>query len=478
MNIFPDIVSMLIRARVSFQRVKKFLNMPTVSGLEGLKPLPSHVMQVQERSRDGSSSSIQSSPERSSPIRLKYTLANTTSSVIRQPNILVFRGVTVAWNHATEKVVDDMPTGNSQSSLTKYSSRVWRQSTLSLQQSFRKIYSGNHVNNSSTSNTKMRTPRKQTSVKDDIMEDATAGNIPLNKPSQTLFHAVDSIWKSIVTKPSPTSSQVTKKHQNKKKKTKTNTKSDSRGYSKLDSTPSYDDNDNDEDENEEVKRGDHVELSTAVRNPLFGTPSRNNNSNTKASETFSIYDDEENNDDDDDDDDGDGNMDETSGAKKDAMTNTIVLRDLTFSVPKGCLTVIIGSTGSGKSSLFSALLGECKILSGQIEMVPGSEISLATQSAWIQNASLRDNILFGSEYDPVRYRRVLFACALEADLAQFPDKDLTDIGEKGVNLSGGQQQRVSLARAAYSKSDIILLDDPLSAVDGKCLIKDKIFIIE
>jgi len=382
--------------------------------------------------------------------------------VIRQPNILVFRGVTVAWNHATEKIVDDLPTGNSQSSLTKYSSRVWRQSTLSLQQSFRKIYSGNHVNNSSTSNTKMRTPRKQTSVKDDIMEDATAGNIPLNKPSQTLFHAVDSIWKSIVTKSSPTSSQVTKKHQNKKKKT--NTKSDSRGYSKLDSTPSYDDND---DENEEVKRDDHVELSTAVRNPLFGTPSRNNNSNTKASETFSIYDDEENDDDDDDD---DGNMDETSGDKKDAMTNTIVLRDLTFSVPKGSLTVVIGSTGSGKSSLFSALLGECKILGGHIEMVPESEISLATQSAWIQNASLRDNILFGSEYDPVRYRRVLFACALEADLAQFPDKDLTDIGEKGVNLSGGQQQRVSLARAAYSKSDIILLDDPLSAVDGKYIV--------
>ena len=95
------------------------------------------------------------------------------------------------------------------------------------------------------------------------------------------------------------------------------------------------------------------------------------------------------------------------------------------------------------------------------------QISLVTQSAWIQNASLRDNILFGSEYDDDRYRCVVRACALEADLKQLRDGDRTDIGEKGVNLSGGQQQRVSLARAAYSKSDIVILDDPLSAVDGK-----------
>ena len=144
-----------------------------------------------------------------------------------------------------------------------------------------------------------------------------------------------------------------------------------------------------------------------------------------------------------------------------------ILSGLNFTIPKGALVAVVGSTGSGKSTLVSSLIGECKIMGGKIDMAPGTTLSLVTQSAWIQNASLRENILFGAEYDEDRYRRVIRACALEVDLQQLRDGDQTDIGEKGVNLSGGQQQRVSLARAAYSKSEVIILDDPLSAVDGE-----------
>lgn len=93
-------------------------------------------------------------------------------------------------------------------------------------------------------------------------------------------------------------------------------------------------------------------------------------------------------------------------------------------------------------------------------------IAYVPQQAWIVNATLRDNILFGSQYDEERYNKVIYASGLEPDMAMLPGGDLTEIGERGINLSGGQKQRVSLARAAYQNADIYLLDDPLSAVDA------------
>ncbi|CAK9011231.1 ATP-binding cassette sub-family C member 3 (Canalicular multispecific organic anion transporter 2) (Multidrug resistance-associated protein 3), partial [Durusdinium trenchii] len=86
--------------------------------------------------------------------------------------------------------------------------------------------------------------------------------------------------------------------------------------------------------------------------------------------------------------------------------------------------------------------------------------------AWIRNATLKDNIIFNSRFDEDRYHAVLKACCLLPDLETLPNGDLTEIGEKGVNLSGGQKQRISLARAVYSQADLMLLDDPLSAVDS------------
>uniref|UniRef100_A0A671LL09 Canalicular multispecific organic anion transporter 2-like n=1 Tax=Sinocyclocheilus anshuiensis TaxID=1608454 RepID=A0A671LL09_9TELE len=122
------------------------------------------------------------------------------------------------------------------------------------------------------------------------------------------------------------------------------------------------------------------------------------------------------------------------------------------------------SPHSSHTSLVCALLGEMEKLEGQIS-IQGS-VAYVPQQAWIQNATLRDNILFGRPYAEQKYRCVLEACALTPDLEVLPGGDQTEIGEKGINLSGGQRQRVSLARALYSEADVYLLDDPLSAVDA------------
>ncbi|XP_060108083.1 ATP-binding cassette sub-family C member 3 [Heteronotia binoei] len=140
------------------------------------------------------------------------------------------------------------------------------------------------------------------------------------------------------------------------------------------------------------------------------------------------------------------------------------LKDINWLVPSGSLVAVVGHVGCGKSSLVSALLGEMEKLHGEAA-VKGS-VAYVPQLAWIQNATLKDNILFGHSYNEQKYQTVLEACALQQDLEVLPGGDQTEIGEKGINLSGGQRQRVSLARAVFSDADVYLLDDPLSAVDS------------
>jgi ABC-type multidrug transport system fused ATPase/permease subunit len=174
------------------------------------------------------------------------------------------------------------------------------------------------------------------------------------------------------------------------------------------------------------------------------------------------------------------------------QTNSgFILKDLNIEFPNHELSLIAGATGSGKTLLMLSLLGEAVTLKGSIQcprqpiadkvssdfsllgdidpkdwILPYA-VSYVSQTAWLQNASIRDNILFGLPFVESRYRETLAACALTKDLEILEDGDMTEIGEKGITLSGGQKARVSLARAVYSRAQNVFMDDVLSAVDGK-----------
>jgi ABC-type multidrug transport system fused ATPase/permease subunit len=162
-----------------------------------------------------------------------------------------------------------------------------------------------------------------------------------------------------------------------------------------------------------------------------------------------------------------------------------VLRNISLQLPEKGLTVISGKTGSGKSLLLASILGEADILSGAIKVpqppplderfdeqatsanwLIDSAIAYVAQTPWIENASIKDNVLFGLPSDDARYNKVIDACALRKDLDMLPDGELTDIGANGINLSGGQKWRVSFARALYSRAGILIMDDIFSAVDA------------
>ncbi|KAF3767031.1 P-loop containing nucleoside triphosphate hydrolase protein [Cryphonectria parasitica EP155] len=133
-------------------------------------------------------------------------------------------------------------------------------------------------------------------------------------------------------------------------------------------------------------------------------------------------------------------------------------------LPRNKLTAVIGPTGSGKSSLLQAILGEMA-LDGSIR-IHGS-LAYVAQDPWIMSGTLRDNIVFMSKLDQARYQEVVRQCCLDDDFRSFPGGDQFVVGEAGNNLSGGQRARIALARALYSQPQILLLDDPLSAVDGR-----------
>ncbi|KAJ6431360.1 hypothetical protein OIU84_018779 [Salix udensis] len=134
-------------------------------------------------------------------------------------------------------------------------------------------------------------------------------------------------------------------------------------------------------------------------------------------------------------------------------------------IMKLCKVAVCGSVGSGKSSLLCSMIGEIPRISGAGIKVHGTK-AYVPQSAWIQTRTVRDNVLFGKDMNKGFYAEVLEGCALNPDIEQWSDGDLTVVGERGVNLSGGQKQRIQLARAVYSNSDVYILDDPFSAVDA------------
>ncbi|KAK1830843.1 ABC bile acid [Podospora conica] len=170
---------------------------------------------------------------------------------------------------------------------------------------------------------------------------------------------------------------------------------------------------------------------------------------------------------------------------KEGESDPFVLRNVSLRFPPGELSVISGKTGSGKSLLLAAVLGEAELLSGSIHVprplsieerqdhkanagnwILPSSIAFVSQQPWIENATLRDNILFGMPFDEDRYEQTLASCALKKDIAALDDGDKTELGINGVNLSGGQKWRVTVARGIYSRAGILVLDDIFSAVDA------------
>jgi len=139
------------------------------------------------------------------------------------------------------------------------------------------------------------------------------------------------------------------------------------------------------------------------------------------------------------------------------------LHDINFSAHKGELACIVGRVGAGKSSLLQAFLGDLWKIKG--EVVVRGKTAYVPQSAWVMNASVRENIVFGHRWDAQFYEQTVAACALTDDFATLPDGDQTEVGERGISLSGGQKARLTLARAVYARADVYLLDDCLSAVD-------------
>ncbi|XP_071188125.1 ATP-binding cassette sub-family C member 9-like isoform X3 [Salvelinus alpinus] len=160
-------------------------------------------------------------------------------------------------------------------------------------------------------------------------------------------------------------------------------------------------------------------------------------------------------------------------------SNLSTLSDINICIPTGQLTMIVGQVGCGKSSLLLAMLGEMQTLSGKVywSKLPVSEmlheansknrysVGYATQKSWLLNATVEDNITFGSPFNKQRYKTVIDACSLQPDVDLLPFGDQTEIGERGINLSGGQRQRICVARALYQNTNIVFLDDPFSALD-------------
>lgn len=189
-----------------------------------------------------------------------------------------------------------------------------------------------------------------------------------------------------------------------------------------------------------------------------------------------------------------------------SLDHILNIKDIDLKVKKGEFVVIVGEVGSGKTSLLNTIIGEMihvpqkeidfigdrmrKISSDELKALEHTLLmqdfrqgespvtmtgttGFVESQHWIQNGKFRDNVCFGSEFDERKYVETVLACQFQTDLSLMPAGDLTEIGEKGINLSGGQKARISLARAVYKQPDIVIMDDPISALDTQT--RKKIF---
>ena len=157
----------------------------------------------------------------------------------------------------------------------------------------------------------------------------------------------------------------------------------------------------------------------------------------------------------------------SSSSPSSSSSRPSILHNLHLHLYASEFVLVCGPVGSSKSALLLTILDEmAPVRASHAKLATRGRVAYVSQDAWIPNGTIRETILFHSPYDSVRYRQVLQACALELDLDAMPAGDLTEIGEGGINLSGGQIARIGLARACYARAEIVLMDDPLSAVDA------------
>ncbi|KAJ7288037.1 hypothetical protein C8J57DRAFT_1641031 [Mycena rebaudengoi] len=159
---------------------------------------------------------------------------------------------------------------------------------------------------------------------------------------------------------------------------------------------------------------------------------------------------------------------DTDGARTRSRRDFLLKIEDEVIFARGRINLVVGPTGSGKTSLLHALLGEMHWIPSTPDswynLPRGDGVAYAAQESWVLNETIKDNIIFDTPFDEERYKKVLYQCALEPDLALFQAGDQTEVGEKGLTLSGGQKARLTLARA-YSTAGILLLDDVLAALD-------------
>lgn len=153
-------------------------------------------------------------------------------------------------------------------------------------------------------------------------------------------------------------------------------------------------------------------------------------------------------------------------AKEDKAPDLLALSQVTLECRRGELTCVIGTVGSGKSALLQAIVGELRPSAGKLTRRYRS-LAYAAQDAWIMDGTVRENIVMGLEFNQLWYDEVVKACGLELDFSRFHFGDATIVGDRGVQCSGGQRARIGLARAVYRNADVLVCDDPLSAVDAK-----------
>ena len=142
----------------------------------------------------------------------------------------------------------------------------------------------------------------------------------------------------------------------------------------------------------------------------------------------------------------------------------LTLRGVDFVAQPGNLVCVVGKVSSGKTTLASAVLGLIGKAAGSVYV--GGRTAYVAQQPFVMNDTVKQNIMFGAESDDAWYDACVAACALGPDIAAFVAGDETQVGERGITISGGQKQRVALARACYARPDVVVLDDPLSAMDA------------